>query len=365
MRPTRSASRTATSTCRSPTGRCTARARPRRTSSSRTRLTAQWMATAKISASALSENYHQAGLRVWAGDDNWASVHMIYAGSGRDIEFIYETNGNPRNEAADKLGGIPADTPLTYYVRLVSDGQNLTAFYSYNGTKFLPVGRPASLATFTEPEDRAGGVVGPGGHHADGAVRLDPVRPGRHRRRWRQRRRRQLRGHDPRRGVGEDPRRSECDRQRRHLPDPGPAGRHLPDPQRRQEPDGARRAGGGLDGGREGQLRGHRPVSAGRDHGLRRRRELHEVRPHRPQRRHEQRREVRVHLREQRRRPQRRGGFDGQHPGGVPGRLLCPADVRRDQRHRPLLDQRDRLDPGRAAGAAAGERQDRPVRVLQ
>ncbi|HEX6023292.1 MAG TPA: ThuA domain-containing protein, partial [Solirubrobacter sp.] len=112
----------------------------------------EWMATAKITASALSENYHQAGLRVWAGDDNWASVHMIYAGTGRDIEFIYESNGNPRNEAADKLGGIPADAPLTYYVRLVSDGENLTAFYSYDGVQFLPVGRPASLATFNNPK---------------------------------------------------------------------------------------------------------------------------------------------------------------------------------------------------------------------
>ena len=47
-----------------------------------------------------------------------------------------------------QLGGIPADSPLTYYVRIVSDGENLTAFYSYNGTTFLPVGRPAPLSTF-------------------------------------------------------------------------------------------------------------------------------------------------------------------------------------------------------------------------
>ena len=55
----------------------------------------------------------------------------------------------------------------------------------------------------------------------------------------------------------------------------------------------------------------------------------------------------------------------GQHPGGLPGRLLGPADVRRDERHRPLLDRRERLDPGRAPGAAAGERQDRPLRLQQ
>ena len=108
----------------------------------------EWMATAKISVTALNENYQQAGLRVYTDDNNWASVHMISAGGNRDFEFIYEAAGNPRNEGADKLGGIPADSPLTYYVRIVSDGENLTAFYSYNGTTFLPVGRPAPLSTF-------------------------------------------------------------------------------------------------------------------------------------------------------------------------------------------------------------------------
>ena len=67
--------------------------------------------TAKITAEQLTENYHQAGLRVYSDDDNWASVHMISAGGQRDIEFIYESAGSPRNEAPDKLGGIPADCP--------------------------------------------------------------------------------------------------------------------------------------------------------------------------------------------------------------------------------------------------------------
>ena len=107
--------------------------------------------TAKITTDPLTENYHQAGLRVYSDDDNWASVHMISAGGTRDFEFIYESNGNPRNEAADKLGGIPDQSPLTYWVRIVSNGQQLTAFYSFDGQDFLPVGRPASLATFGNP----------------------------------------------------------------------------------------------------------------------------------------------------------------------------------------------------------------------
>ena len=110
-----------------------------------------WQVTAKITAEQLTENYHQAGLRVYSDDDNWASVHMISAGGQRDIEFIYESAGQPRNEAADKLGGIPATAPTTYYVRLVSDGEQLTAFYSFDGDEFLPVGRPGSLTSFANP----------------------------------------------------------------------------------------------------------------------------------------------------------------------------------------------------------------------
>ncbi len=102
--------------------------------------------TAKITTEPLVENYQQAGLRVYSDDNNWASVHMIHAGGQRDFEFIYEDNGTPRNEGADKLGGIPADSPLTYWVRLISNGSQLTAQYSFNGTQFSPVGRPADIA---------------------------------------------------------------------------------------------------------------------------------------------------------------------------------------------------------------------------
>ena len=49
---------------------------------------------------------------------------MIHAGGSRDFEFIYENDGNPRNEGADKLGGIPADSPHDYWVRLISDGSS-------------------------------------------------------------------------------------------------------------------------------------------------------------------------------------------------------------------------------------------------
>ena len=106
-----------------------------------------WTVTAKITAAGLTENYHQAGLRLWGDDENWASVHRIFAGTGRDVEFIYENDGAPRNDAADKLGGIPADAPATYYVRLSSNGTDVTGSYSTDGQQFQTVGRPAPLAS--------------------------------------------------------------------------------------------------------------------------------------------------------------------------------------------------------------------------
>jgi PKD repeat protein/type 1 glutamine amidotransferase len=115
--------------------------------------------TAKITAE-VAENYHQAGLRLYSDDENWASVHLISAGGNRDVEFIYEAQGNPRNEGADKLGGVPAGFPSTYYVRLISDGTNLTAAYSPDGETFSPVGRPAPMSTFTAPKIGPAAVSG-------------------------------------------------------------------------------------------------------------------------------------------------------------------------------------------------------------
>ena len=114
--------------------------------------TGAWEVTSKITVDPLTENYQQAGLRIYSGDNDWASIHMIYAGTGRDFEFIYEDEGIPRNEAADKLGGIPADAPTTYYVRLASDGTDVRAYYSYDGTTFSQVGRPAPISTLPAPK---------------------------------------------------------------------------------------------------------------------------------------------------------------------------------------------------------------------
>ncbi|MCD4523371.1 ThuA domain-containing protein [Nocardioides sp. cx-173] len=119
----------------------------------------QWQVTAKVSAE-VTENYHQAGLRLYSDDDHYASVHLISAGGSRDVEFIYEAAGQPRNEAEDKLGGVPAGFPSTYYVRLTSDGTDLRASYSTDGETFSPVGRPAPMSSFADPRVGPAAVSG-------------------------------------------------------------------------------------------------------------------------------------------------------------------------------------------------------------
>ena len=65
------------------------------------------------------------------------------------MEFIRETAGTPRNEAADSTAAPAGDA---VYLRLTSDGTNLTAAVSADGQTFTPVGRSAALAGIENPQ---------------------------------------------------------------------------------------------------------------------------------------------------------------------------------------------------------------------
>ncbi|GLH99639.1 ThuA domain-containing protein [Phytohabitans aurantiacus] len=106
-----------------------------------------WQATTKVTVP-VTGNYQQAGLIVYGDDDNYAKVDLLYNG-GRRVEFIRETAGTPRNEGADSTAAPAGDT---IYLRLASDGTNLTAAMSADGQTFTPVGRAAELAGITNPK---------------------------------------------------------------------------------------------------------------------------------------------------------------------------------------------------------------------
>jgi cytochrome c len=105
-----------------------------------------WQATTKVTLP-LTATYQQAGLLVYGDDDNYAKLDLLYNGA-RTVEFIRETAGTPRNESADSTAAPAGDT---VYVRLTSDGTNLTAEVSADGQAFTPVGRPAALAGIENP----------------------------------------------------------------------------------------------------------------------------------------------------------------------------------------------------------------------
>jgi len=107
-----------------------------------------WQATTKVTL-ATAANYQQAGLMVYGDDENYAKLDVLYSGSRR-VEFILEADGTPRNEAADSTAA-PAGSD-TIYLRLTSDGTELTAAYSADGQTFTPVGRSAALAGITDPK---------------------------------------------------------------------------------------------------------------------------------------------------------------------------------------------------------------------
>ncbi|MBM0232432.1 ThuA domain-containing protein [Micromonospora sp. STR1_7] len=108
--------------------------------------TGAWQMTTKVTLP-VTANYQQAGLLVYGDDENYAKLDLLYNGSRR-VEFIRETAGTPRNEAADSAAAPAGDT---VHLRITSDGTNLTAAVSADGQTFTPVGQSAALAGITNP----------------------------------------------------------------------------------------------------------------------------------------------------------------------------------------------------------------------
>src|SRR5690606_16103779 len=90
--------------------------------------------------------YQQAGLLLYAGDDDFAkAVLMARPDGSRRMSFFTVADGAERNAAADYTA-LPADFPTTFQLRLTSDGSEVTAAYSADGETWTPLGRPFDLA---------------------------------------------------------------------------------------------------------------------------------------------------------------------------------------------------------------------------
>ncbi|WP_204046448.1 PKD domain-containing protein, partial [Acrocarpospora phusangensis] len=114
-----------------------------------------WTATAKVTLRA-DRQYQQAGLVVYGDDNNYAKMVLQGRSStpnhaARIFQFIREENGTPNEVAASNTGNLGDAYPDTVYVRFMSDGSNLTAHYSADGTTFTAMPETKALAGITNP----------------------------------------------------------------------------------------------------------------------------------------------------------------------------------------------------------------------
>ncbi|MDH2425271.1 ThuA domain-containing protein [Sphaerisporangium sp. TRM90804] len=98
-----------------------------------------WQATTKLTMDA-RDAYQQAGLILYGDDDNYAKMVLQARGTAdpaaRVFQFIREEAGQPNEVAQSNSANLGAQYPTTVYIRLASDGTNLTASYSPDGTNW-------------------------------------------------------------------------------------------------------------------------------------------------------------------------------------------------------------------------------------
>ncbi len=108
-----------------------------------------WVMTTKLNFKGLVQ-YQQAGLIVYGDDDNYtkfdrAATNTTTGTNTEKFEFINEVAGTPRNGSADASANLASTFPNDFYMRVTSDGTNITGEYSADGTTWTKVGQTAAL----------------------------------------------------------------------------------------------------------------------------------------------------------------------------------------------------------------------------
>ncbi|WP_406045082.1 ThuA domain-containing protein [Micromonospora sp. NBC_00898] len=116
-----------------------------------------WQATTKVTLAAARDAFQQAGLIVYGDDDNYAKMVLEARGTNdannRIFQFIREENGVPNEVAASNTPTLGSAYPDTAYVRLTSDGTNITAAYSKDNATWTSMPQTdKKLAGITNPK---------------------------------------------------------------------------------------------------------------------------------------------------------------------------------------------------------------------
>lgn len=101
-----------------------------------------------------SASYQQAGLLLWASDSTYAKLDLSFGANGRTVDFIQRKSGSDRNQWLTDSVPAPASLGERIWVRMTSNGAQVTASYSTNGSAFTALGRP--VLTTSVPATKIG-----------------------------------------------------------------------------------------------------------------------------------------------------------------------------------------------------------------
>ncbi|WP_194410488.1 DUF1349 domain-containing protein [Microbacterium cremeum] len=100
-----------------------------------------WQLTAPVEIDP-TQTFQQAGLLLYATDTHYAKFDLGRATPGRTVELVYHRNGSNRQDSSPPA--VAGTTKL--WLRLTSDGTQITASVSYDGATFTGFGRPIQVA---------------------------------------------------------------------------------------------------------------------------------------------------------------------------------------------------------------------------
>ena len=109
-----------------------------------------WEATTKVTIDA-RDGSQQAGLLLYADDDNYVKAVLLARQNQRFFEIVQEISGQPRYDAAQDRLNVGTDYPTTFYVRLTQAEGTVVAAASPDGTNWTQIGRTANASTFANP----------------------------------------------------------------------------------------------------------------------------------------------------------------------------------------------------------------------
>ncbi len=129
-----------------------------------------WTATTKVSLAQIA-NGEQAAIILSQGNAELYKAAFIRTAEGRNVEFVGLRAGAEAYVARSAI--FPTDAGNTVYLRMQSDGVNLTVWFSRDGVSFTQVGAAASAGPDDGPADRHLGVQ----RHGQHAGQLRVVQP--------------------------------------------------------------------------------------------------------------------------------------------------------------------------------------------